>query len=99
VNLMLLFIFNLCVGDKVPADLRLLNSSHLQIDESSLTGESIPVDKNSQILRKPHIHHKTCNILHRNIILTFSSNTNRRQEKYGLHDDHGITRAWTWCSC
>jgi cation-transporting ATPase I len=34
-------------GDVVPADCRLLEARSLQVDESSLTGESFPVDKTS----------------------------------------------------
>ncbi len=37
-------------GDKVAADLRLLYTRELQIDESALTGESIPVAKSVQAL-------------------------------------------------
>ncbi len=39
-------------GDKVPADLRLVNTRHLQIDESALTGESISVSKHVHVLPK-----------------------------------------------
>lgn len=32
-------------GDRIPADLRLIESTRLRVDESLLTGESVPVDK------------------------------------------------------
>ncbi|NLC70597.1 MAG: HAD-IC family P-type ATPase, partial [Desulfuromonadaceae bacterium] len=37
-------------GDKVPADARLRETVHLKVEESALTGESVPVDKNPQAI-------------------------------------------------
>ncbi|WP_411676583.1 cation-translocating P-type ATPase [Caproicibacter sp.] len=40
-------------GDAVPADLRILESASLKIEEAALTGESVPVDKSPDALAAP----------------------------------------------
>lgn len=40
----------LTAGDKIPADIRVLEAVNLNVEESSLTGESTAVEKNSAVL-------------------------------------------------
>lgn len=42
-------------GDKIPADARIFESTNITISEASLTGESEPVDKNSNLIKDNNI--------------------------------------------
>jgi len=42
-------------GELVPADIRLGQTSNLKIEEAALTGESVPVEKNSEALEKEDV--------------------------------------------
>jgi Ca2+-transporting ATPase len=43
------------MGDRVPADARLIESINLTVDEAALTGESVAVDKTSAALDEPSL--------------------------------------------
>lgn len=42
-------------GDKVSADMRIVESENLMVDESILTGESVQVNKNSEMIKKENV--------------------------------------------
>ena len=42
-------------GDYVPADLRIIESVNLKSQESALTGESVPVEKSSDVIEDKNI--------------------------------------------
>ncbi|SNX81513.1 related to Ca2+-transporting ATPase [Melanopsichium pennsylvanicum] len=48
-------IVNFRAGDLVPADVRLVSISNLEIDEAPLTGESVPAIKTTCPLTRPHL--------------------------------------------
>lgn len=48
-------VIRLNTGDVVGADIRLLQANQLQIDESALTGESEPAEKNNELLHAPEL--------------------------------------------
>ena len=60
-------------GDKVPADLRLLRVRELQIDESALTGESVPVEKRHDALAQDTLLADRCNMAYSSTLVTYGS--------------------------
>ena len=61
-------------GDIVPADLRLLETSRLQIAEASLTGESVPVYKDeNKVLDKDTLLGDRVNMAYSSTIVTYGS--------------------------
>ena len=62
-------------GDKVPADLRLLKARNLQVDESALTGESLPVDKSVEPLAKDTPLAERINMSYAGSFVTFGQGT------------------------
>ena len=60
-------------GDKVPADLRLLRSRELQIDESALTGESVSVQKQAERLAQETVLADRNNMAYSSTLVTYGT--------------------------
>jgi len=60
-------------GDRVPADLRLVREKDLQIDESALTGESVPVEKNAGNLPMKTVLAERNNIAFSTTLVTYGT--------------------------
>ncbi|MGZ8136135.1 MAG: HAD-IC family P-type ATPase, partial [Methylococcaceae bacterium] len=60
-------------GDKVPADLRLMQFRELQIDESALTGESAPVEKRLDMLDAATVLADRSNMAYSSTLVTYGS--------------------------
>ena len=50
-------------GETIPADIRILSCESLKVDESALTGESVPVQKSSDVLKNNLILQEQKNML------------------------------------
>lgn len=62
-------------GDAVPADIRLIEASNLGADESTLTGESVPVDKSAAPVAEDARLAERASMLFRGTLVTRGSGT------------------------
>ena len=59
-------------GDMVPADMRLIDSANLKVQEASLTGESVPSEKEAdEILRESCLLGDRSNMVYTSAIITY----------------------------
>lgn len=77
-------------GDTVPVDARIINESNLLVDESPLTGESLPVKKTCEVIKKEKLQIQD----QHNMIFSGSNITNGRVEaivtKTGMLTELGL---------
>ncbi|MEG9328324.1 cation-transporting P-type ATPase [Salinimicrobium catena] len=57
-------------GDLVPADARIVEATELKVDESPLTGESVPVDKNCEAIKEEKQVADRTNIVYKGTAVT-----------------------------
>lgn len=60
-------------GDVITADLRIINASKLQANESALTGESLPVSKNEEVVEEEVVLAERSNMLYKGTAVTRGS--------------------------
>jgi P-type Ca2+ transporter type 2C len=84
-------------GSRVPADLRIIDSVRLKIDESVLTGESVPADKSGDCVDSPHsqsnIAYHGTHVLEgrgRAIVIETGAETTLGKLQCALYDGHAI---------
>ena len=78
----------LSTGDMVPADLRLIDVKKLNVDESALTGESLPVTKRVDILDDATIMFERRNMVYKGTAITRGGGTGVVVAT-GLHTEFG----------
>ena len=76
-------------GDRVPADLRLFRSRDLQIDESALTGESLPVEKRPELVERETVLAERANMAYASALVTFGQGAG---VVVGIGDDTEVGR-------
>ena len=76
-------------GDAVPADLRLLETVQLKVDEAALTGESVPVEKRTEPLAEADVPvADQVNMAHKGTLVTYGRGTGLVVQT-GMHTELG----------
>ena len=68
-------VVTLASGDKVPADMRLLNVRSLRIEEAALTGESVPTEKQTDALDAAALVGDRSNMAFAGTLVTYGTGT------------------------
>lgn len=75
-------------GDQIPADARLISSSDLQVEESALTGESVPVEKdeNAEVEEDSPVGDVFNTVFSGTLVTNGRAKSNCRHYRYGYRN-------------